>query len=98
VEVVRGAEAEGLSAREGAKTRWSEQMVRYPNGATFKQIGDLKAAGLADREVFEATVYIAFRLAFSTVNDALGAQPDSLLVAETPPDVRASATCGRQPV
>ena len=52
-------------------------------------------AGLADREIFEATAYVAFRLAFSTVNDALGAQPDEELVAEAPPEVRAAVTYGR---
>jgi hypothetical protein len=55
----------------------------------------LRAAGLSDREIFEATVYVAFRLAFSTVNDALGARPDQRLVASAPPEVRAAVAYGR---
>jgi alkylhydroperoxidase/carboxymuconolactone decarboxylase family protein YurZ len=34
-----------------------------------------------DEEIFDATVFVAFRLAFSTVNDALGARPDLQLAA-----------------
>lgn len=36
----------------------------------------LRDNGLTDREIFEATTFIAFRLAFSTVDNALGAEPD----------------------
>ena len=52
---------------------------------------------LDDREIFEATVFIAFRLAFSTVNDALGAAPDAQLAAAVPEIVRAAVTYGRAP-
>ena len=41
-----------------------------------------QATALNDREIFETTAFIAFRLAFSTVNDALGALPDPQLAAE----------------
>jgi uncharacterized peroxidase-related enzyme len=93
--VLRGADADALTAREAALKQWAEQVVRDPNGTTLKQIEALRAAGLSDREIFEATAYVAFRLAFSTVNDALGAEPDQELVAEAPPEVRAAVTYGR---
>jgi alkylhydroperoxidase family enzyme len=50
--------------------------VRDPNATTKADIERLRELGLGDREIFEATVLVAFRLAFSTINDALGAAPD----------------------
>jgi hypothetical protein len=50
---------------------------------------------LSEQEIFEATVFIAFRLAFSTVNDALGARPDWQLAAAASPEVRDAVTFGR---
>jgi hypothetical protein len=38
---------------------------------------------------------VALRQAFSTVNDALGAQPDSELVDRVPAEVRQAVTFGR---
>jgi len=96
-EVLRGSDSDTLSTRERALKRWAEQVVRDPNEATMQQMDELRAAGLSDREIFEATVYVAFRLAFSTVNDALGAQPDQQLVAAAPPEVRAAVVYGRPP-
>jgi uncharacterized peroxidase-related enzyme len=96
-EILRGAGADALSAREKALQTWAEQVVQDPNGATRPQIDALRAAGLSDREIFEATAFVALRLAFSTVNDALGAQPDPELVAAAPLEVRAAVTYGRAP-
>jgi len=96
-EVLRGSDADTLSTRERALKRWAEQVVRDPNEATMQQIDELRTAGLSDREIFEATVYVALRLAFSTVNDALGAQPDHQLIAAAPAEVRAAVAYGRPP-
>ena len=45
------------------------------------------------------TVFVAFRLAFSTVNDALGARPDWQIAAAAPATIRdwsrAAALCGQ---
>ena len=71
--------------------------MQDPNGTSANQLDALRVAGLSEREIFEATVYVAFRVAFSTVNDALGARPDAQLVAAAPPEVRAAVTYGRQP-
>jgi hypothetical protein len=40
---------------------------------------------------------VALRLAFSTINDALGAQPDAQLTQSLPPEVREAVTYGRSP-
>jgi uncharacterized peroxidase-related enzyme len=88
---------EGLDAREAALGEWARQVVRDPNGATSADVDRLRAAGLDDREIFDATFFVALRLAFSTVNDALGAPPDTQLVERVPEPVRRTVTYGRQP-
>ena len=55
----------------------------------------LGAAGFGDREIFEMTAFAAFRAAFSTVNDALGAGPDVQLAEALPPEVRDAIAFGR---
>jgi len=91
-----GAAAE-LSLRERALARWAEQVVRDPNGSTQGQIDEIRNAGLSDREIFEATVFVTLRMAFSTVNNALGVRPDRQLADAAPPEVRAAVTYGRAP-
>jgi alkylhydroperoxidase family enzyme len=96
-EVLRGVDPTASTSREVALRQWAEQIVRDPNGAGARQVENLRAAGLSDREIFEATVHVAFRLAFSAVNDALGARPDHQLVTAAPAEVRAAVTYGRPP-
>ena len=57
-----------------------------------------RAAGYDDGQVFAITGFVALRLAFSTVNDALGACPDAELAASAPAEVRRSVGFGREPV
>jgi uncharacterized peroxidase-related enzyme len=92
--VLQGEPA-GLSDREEALARWSRQVVVDPNTTTQADVERLRWAGLSDREIFEATAYISFRLAFSTINDALGAPPDQELVERVPVLVREAVTYGR---
>ncbi|WP_279580724.1 carboxymuconolactone decarboxylase family protein [Fodinicola feengrottensis] len=92
--VIDGTDAD-LSDREAALSRWCRQVVRDPNVTTDGDVDLLRQAGLSDREIFEATAWIAFRLAFSTLNAALGAVPDRQLAELTPPRVRAAVTFGR---
>jgi uncharacterized peroxidase-related enzyme len=96
-QVIRGASAPALSDREAALAAWARQVVTDPNATTDGDVGRLREAGLDEREIFEATAFVAFRLAFSTVNDALGAAPDMQLADEAPEPVRAAVTYGRAP-
>jgi uncharacterized peroxidase-related enzyme len=96
-DVLAGDRVADLSVREQALCRWAAQVARDPNATTAPDVDALRAAGLSEREILEATVYIGLRLAFATVNDALGAQPDPELVADAPPEVRAAVTYGRRP-
>ena len=84
-----------LHARDQALAQWARKVVADPNGTSEQDLIALRSAGLSDREVFEATVFIAFRLAFSTVNDALGVQPDWELAESAPKAVSEAVTFGR---
>jgi alkylhydroperoxidase family enzyme len=88
---------EGLSDTEAAMAGWARKVVKDPNATTAADIQELRDAGLSDAQIFAITVFVSLRLAFSTVNDALGSPPDAKLVATLPPDVVAAVDYGRQP-
>jgi uncharacterized peroxidase-related enzyme len=96
-QIIAGLPAPALSERETALARWARQVVDDPNATTAADVARLREVGLADREIFEATAFVAFRLAFSTVNDALGAAPDKQLADAAPAPVRAAIDYGRPP-
>lgn len=95
--VLSGEVAEGMTPREVALAAWAQHVVSNPNATTAAQVEQLRSAGFKDQEIFEATVLMGFRLAFSTVNDALGAAPDGALAAAVPPEVREAVSYGRAP-
>lgn len=69
-------DAPALTTREAPLRRWADKVVEDPNGTSPAQVDALRAKGLSEREIFEATVCVAFRLAFChRVNDALGGAP-----------------------
>jgi uncharacterized peroxidase-related enzyme len=95
--VLGGHPAAGLTDRETALSEWARRIVHDPNGTSQADVARLRDAGLDDREIFEATAFIAFRLALAMVNDALGAAPDQQLANDAPHAVRAAVTFGRAP-
>jgi uncharacterized peroxidase-related enzyme len=95
--VLAGLSAPALSDREAALADWARQVVRDPNATTSDDIARLREVGVGDREIFEATAYIAFRLALATVNDALGAAPDRQLAYAAPDPIREAVAFGRRP-
>ena len=95
--VLCGHDAPDLSTREGALRQWADRVVRAPNDIQATDVEALRVAGLTDREIFEATAFVAFRVAFSKVNDALGARPDSELAAKAPTEVLQAVSYGRPP-
>ena len=84
-----------LTARENALAAWAARVVRDPNAVTAADVDCLRAAEFTDQQIFDMTVFIAFRVAFSTVNDALGARPDFQLAAAAPAAVRDAVDFGR---
>lgn len=91
------AEDNGLTEQEKAMAGWARQLVEDPNSTTAADVQKLRDKGLTDEQVFAITVFAALRLAFSTVNDALGALPDAQLVESLPPQVTKAVTYGRAP-
>lgn len=95
--VLSGLDAPDLSPREAALRRWADRVARAPNDTRPEDVRALRATGLTDKEIFEATAFVAFRIAFSTVNDALGARPDAQLTAKAPREVLDAVSYGRPP-
>jgi uncharacterized peroxidase-related enzyme len=92
--VLRGDDA-ALDHTERALARWARQLTHDPNSTTAADVQSLRAAGFDDAQIFAISVFVALRIAFSTVNDALGAQPDQQLGVDTPAVVRDAVTFGR---
>jgi uncharacterized peroxidase-related enzyme len=87
---------EGLEDNEKALADWARHVVRDPNAITNDDVERLRKAGFEDGQIFAITAYVALRLAFATVNDALGAVPDSELSAGVPQEVRSAVSFGRR--
>lgn len=96
-QLIANEAAPALSERGQALAAWARQLVTDPNATGAEDVARLRAVGLDDREIFEATAFVGLRIAFSTVNDALGARPDRQLADAAPEPVRAAARYGRPP-
>lgn len=86
-----------LTSRERALAAWARSVVRDPSATSAAQVDALRAVGFDDEQIFAITVFVALRLAFSTVNDALGAAPDEELAARAPRELRVAVGYGRRP-
>jgi uncharacterized peroxidase-related enzyme len=95
--VLQARDCDALSAREKALAVWVRKVATDPNGTRAEDVGALRTAGFGEQEIFEATTFAAFRLAFSTVNDALGVRPDRQIAESAPQEVRDAVPFGRQP-
>ncbi|TQM64268.1 putative peroxidase-related enzyme [Humibacillus xanthopallidus] len=96
-EAVLAAEDAELDATDRALAQWARAVATDPNAITAADVEPLRRAGFDDRQIFAITTFVALRLAFSTVNDALGAQPDRQLVDDAPAVVREGISWGREP-
>ena len=92
--VLNGSDA-GLTEQEKAMAAWARKVARDPNATTRSDIQVLRDGGLDDGQIFAITAFVALRLAFSTINDSLGAQPDAQLAQSLPREVREAVTYGR---
>jgi alkylhydroperoxidase family enzyme len=93
-DVLRGGD-DGLTARERTLAAWARRLADDPNATSAADVEDLRSAGYDDAEVLAITAYVALRIAFSTVNDALGVQPEPELAELAPEAVRTVVTYGR---
>ena len=92
--VIRGDDM-GLDAAERSLAKWARRVATDPNAVTPTDVQALRDEGFDDARIFAITTFVALRLAFSTINDALGACPDSHLGTSTPEPVRSAVTFGR---
>lgn len=74
--------------RDQALATWARSVTKGAHSTTRDQVDALRAAGYDEDQVFAATVFIALRLALSTVNAALGAIPDDELRSAAPEALR----------
>lgn len=92
--VLRGDDSE-LDPSEAVMARWARKVAVDPTDTTLADVQELRDAGFDDAQIFAMTLYVALRVTFSTVNNALGARPDSGLATTTPPAVREAVSFGR---
>ena len=92
--VLRGDD-DPLEPREVALAQWARRITRDPNTTEYGDVQTLRNAGFTDQQILAITFYVALRIAFSTVNDALGALPDRALGERAPAAVRDAVTFGR---
>jgi uncharacterized peroxidase-related enzyme len=92
--ILTGSDA-GLTSQEQAIAAWARKVARDPNATAPADIQELRDAGLDDGQIFAITAFVALRLAFSMINDSLGAQPDAQLAQSLPREVREAVTYGR---
>jgi hypothetical protein len=74
---------------------WARPVTRDPNGTSATDVQELRDAGFSDADILAMTVYVALRVALSTVNDALGVRPDAEYQTLAPAPVRDAVTFGR---
>ena len=92
--VLRGDDS-ALTPAEQAMAAWARRVARDPNGTVPADVQALRDVGFSDADIFAMTVYVALRIAFSAVNDALGARPDVAYRTQAPPEVLGAVTFGR---
>jgi uncharacterized peroxidase-related enzyme len=92
--VIRGA-VDDLDTSERALADWARAVATDPNAIEVTDVQRLRDAGFDEVQIFAITAFVAFRLAFSTINDALGTGPDAQLGASTPAPVLSAVTFGR---
>jgi alkylhydroperoxidase family enzyme len=95
---VLGGVDDRLTDRERALAAWARRLAGDANATTAEDVGALRAVGYDDAQILAITTYVGLRIAFSTVNDGLGVQPEPELTAMAPDAVRAAVTYGRPPV
>lgn len=96
-EAVLVGEDSSLPEEDRVLAAWARKVAQSPHATTPDDLEKLRAAGFDDRAILGITAYIALRLAFSTVNNALGAHPDRPLWEAAPPEVVEAVDFGRRP-
>jgi alkylhydroperoxidase family enzyme len=77
-----------LDERGKAVAAWALKVAGDPQGTTAADLDDVVRAGFDDAQILNLTLFVALRIAFSTVNGALGARPEPEYVDYVDPAVR----------
>lgn len=93
--VIVGQPSGSMTVRDVALASWARKLADDPNSTTQDDVDDLRRAGLSDQQVVAVTAYVALRIAFSTVNAAIGAAPDHERAKAAPPEVVSAISFGR---
>ena len=67
---------DALDERGRAIAAWTRKVVADPGSTGPADVERLHAVGFGDAEILRLTLFIGLRVAFSTVNTALGARPE----------------------
>ena len=86
---------EGLTEAERGMAAWARKVASSPGSTTEADVQALRDLGFDDARIFAMTAFVACRMAFSTINSSLGAQPDAWLAERTPEAVLDVVTWGR---
>ncbi len=84
-----------LTEAERAMAVWARRITRDHSGTSPDDVQELRDAGFSEADIFAMTVFVGLRIAFSTVNAALGARPDAEYRTLAPAPVRDAVTYGR---
>ncbi len=84
-----------LDDQDRALAAWARAVARDPYGTTAADVQALRDVGYDEAQILAITVSVSMRIAFSTVNGALGAQPDRELDEQVAPPVRDAVGYGR---
>lgn len=85
-----------LDDRQHAIADWARKVAQNPDGISHTDLQRLHDAGLSNPAVVRLTLFIALRLAFATVNHALGALPERAFLDHVSEPVR-QAWAARHP-
>jgi uncharacterized peroxidase-related enzyme len=94
VRAMAGPEPTGLSEQERLVFEFAAKIARSATSVTQEDIDRLRAAGLADDEVFDVAAAASARCFFSKLLDATGTRPDSVF-RRMIPGLVADLTVGR---
>jgi uncharacterized peroxidase-related enzyme len=92
--VASGGESDALDPVDVAVMEVADKVAADATSVTRADIDRLRGLGLSDADIFDVVAAAAARCFFSTVLDALGAEPDAAFAALDPP-LRDALTVGR---
>lgn len=84
-----------LTTKDQALASWAGAVTRDASHTTQADVQALRDVGYSNAQSFAITAFISLRIAFASVNDALGARPDAALRDTSPQPVLRAVDFGR---